>query len=319
MQRILITGGGGFVAPYLAAAVDEAFGPAAEIILADRRSKVGPDVSYRRILLDVSDRDAVSTVIRNFEPTHLIHLAAVSSLPSASADPEAAWRVNVHGTLHIANAILDFAPDCTLHFVSSCQVYGNTAKLGRALRETDLLQPTSEYGVTKAAADLAVGAMAQRGLKTIRFRPFNHTGPGQTENFVLPNFAAQIARIEAGLSDPVIKVGNLNARRDFLDVRDVASAYVKGMQHVDSLSSGEILNVASGEAYRIADLLHEMVALSSAKITIVVDPARVRAAEIAQFSGNADQITSRLMWRPRRSVSDLLADLLAHARAKIQS
>jgi GDP-4-dehydro-6-deoxy-D-mannose reductase len=314
VQKILITGGGGFVAPYVATAARDAFSSSAEIVLADRQIKSGPESFYRRILLDVADRSSVQAIVQEFKPTHITHLAGVSSLPGASADPDAAWRVNVHGTLNIANAILAYTPDCTLQFASSGQVYGNTAKLGRAMREDDLLQPTNEYAVTKAAADLALGALALRGLKTVRFRPFNHTGPGQTEDFVLPNFAAQIARIEAGLIAPVIRVGNLEAERDFLDVRDVAAAYVSAMQRPDALENGEILNVASGKAHRVADLLEILVGMSSTKISIVVDPARIRPIEIAHFYGNTDRIFSRLNWRPQRSILDLLGDLLAEAR-----
>ena len=158
----------------------------------------------------------------------MVHLAAIPTIAGAVADPAAAWRVNVMGTLDLARAIHQYAPECTLIFAGSAEAYGATARQGVPLKETDPLQPLNEYAATKAAADLALGALAANGLRVIRFRPFNHTGPGQTDEFVVPAFASQIARIEKGAQPPVMMVGNLDAQRDFLDVRDVVDAYVAG-------------------------------------------------------------------------------------------
>src|SRR5262249_50548134 len=159
------------------------------------------------------------------KPTHIVHLAGVPSISGVRANPAQAWQVNVMGTLDLARALLAHAPDCALIFAGSSESYGASAISGEPLTELHPLQPMNEYAATKSAADLALGALAMSGLKAIRFRPFNHTGPGQTLDFVVPAFAHQIARIEKGLQSPTIQVGNLDVKRDFLDVRDIVDAY----------------------------------------------------------------------------------------------
>jgi GDP-4-dehydro-6-deoxy-D-mannose reductase len=175
--------------------------------------------------LDITDADAVVTKISRSRPMHVVHLAGIAAIPEVSANVLRAWTPHLFGTLNLARAILKHAPDRVLIFAGSEQVYGDTAKSGLPLDETAQLAPVNEYATSKAVADLALGAFAKQGLRVVRFRPFNHTAPGQTEDFVVPSFAAQIARIEAGRQPPVIRVGNLEAQRDFLDVRDVAATY----------------------------------------------------------------------------------------------
>lgn len=313
-MRILITGANGFVAPYVADALRQAIGEPVEIVLSGRSDL---DADAQGIIpLDITDTAAVETAIAQISPTHVIHLAAVSSPPTAGSDPDLAWRVNVGGTLAIARAILKSAPDCTLLFASSGQVYGETANMNRALTEDDVLAPVGEYAATKAAADIALGAMVSRGLRCIRLRPFNHAGPGQTEDFVLPGFAAQIARIEAGLTAPVIKVGNLDAERDFLDVRDVAEAYARATLRAAEIRPGAILNIASGIPLSIDSLLRNLLAMSDAKIVVEQDPARMRPSETPRFFGDATRARSLLDWTPRRTMDEVLRDILSAARGR---
>lgn len=313
MKRILVTGGGGFVAPYIVAALRESGVPATDIVMAGRAVHHISD-GVRSIMLDITDERAVDAAVAEFLPSHIVHLAGVSSLPGASADPDLAWNVNVRGSLNVARALTWHAPDAMLIFASSGQIYGETAKLGRALTEEDILQPTSDYAVTKAAADLALGGLSYRGLKCVRFRLFNHAGAGQTEDFVLPSFAGQIARIEAGLQAPVIKVGNLDAERDFLDVRDVADAYVAAINRSSELPAGIVLNIASGVPRSIGKLLDQLVKKSSASIRIEVDPNRARPSETPQFFGDASRARKYLGWAPTRTIDAMLDDILAGAR-----
>lgn len=313
-MRILITGAGGFVAPYIARALRKAAPGCCDIVLGVRDAREA--AAHRAHVFDVVDAEAVDASIREIAPSHVIHLAAVSSPPSADADPDLAWRVNVAGALNIARSIRRSAPDCVLLFAGSGQVYGETAQRDRAMTEDDVLAPMSDYAVTKAAADLALGALAGQGLRCIRFRPFNHTGPGQTEDFVLPSFAGQIARIEAGQAAPVIRVGNLDAERDFLDVRDVADAYARAILLAETLKPGTILNIASGEPRRIGALLDEMLAMSPAAITIEQDAARMRPSDTPRFFGDSARAKSLLGWAPQLSMQDTLKDLLDAARAK---
>src|SRR4029079_10104575 len=142
-----------------------------------------------------------------------------------------------------------------------------------------------EYSASKAAADLALGPLIRLGLKCIRLRPFNHTGPGQSEAFVVPAFAMQIAKIEAHLAPPIMRVGNLDAQRDFLDVRDVANAYALVMKNLENLESGTLLNIASGIPRRISDVLASLLAKSQVEISVQQDPTRRRPADLPILVG----------------------------------
>ena len=311
-MRILITGAGGFVAPYVTEALRRAAAGACEIVLAAHNAEEAGGLGAEA--LDIVDARAVEALIGRIAPTHVFHLAALSSPPAADADPDLAWRVNLGGTLNITRAIMKVAPSCVLLFAGSGQVYGKTAQLGRALTENDVLAPVGDYSVTKAAADLALGSMADQGLRCVRFRPFNHTGAGQTEDFVLPSFAAQIARIEAGQAPPVLRVGNLDAERDFLDVRDVADAYARAALRTDTLKPGTILNIASGQPRRIGDLLRKLLDMSDIEIMVEQDEARMRPSDTPRFFGDATRAQTLLDWTPQRSMRDTLADLLDAAR-----
>lgn len=311
-MRILITGAAGFVAPYIADALRHMAPRGCELVRtarkADRTMRAG------QYDLDIEDADAVRDCIETVLPTHVVHLAAVSSPPTAGADPDLAWRVNVGGTLNIARAILERKPDCSLLFAGSGQVYGETAKLDRAMMETDVLAPVTDYAVTKAAADLALGALSAKGLRSVRLRLFNHTGVGQTEDFVLPSFAAQIARIEAGMGPPVIRVGNLDVERDFLDVRDVAEAYAHAVLRSGEIKPGTIFNIASGQPKRIGGLLDALLSLSTVPITVEQDEVRMRAGETSRFFGDSTRARTALGWAPRRPLDAVLAELLQAAR-----
>ncbi len=157
--------------------------------------------------VDVADADAITAAMREVRPDACIHLAAVTAVADARRDPDRAWRVNLHGTLNLARALLAETPDCHLLFASSSEIYGRSFISGRALDETAVLAPMNSYAATKAATDLALGAMANDGLRVMRLRLFNHTGPGQTDAFVVPAFARQIARIAAGQQEPPLRVG----------------------------------------------------------------------------------------------------------------
>jgi GDP-4-dehydro-6-deoxy-D-mannose reductase len=314
-MRILITGALGFVGPYLSQALRSVCGDVT--ILATGRTAGEHPLLGAVSALDVTDLSAVRDRIRHYQPTHVVNLAGLAAPTAATSDPTAAWQVHVQGALNLAYAILDEAPRCWLLSVGSGLVYGESAKPGLPLDENALLAPVDEYAVTKAAADLALGALARRGLQSIRFRPFNHFGPGQAETFVIPAFAMQIAQIEAGLAEPVIHVGNLDAERDFLDVRDVVDAYALAVRSAEDMQApGIILNIASGVPRRIGDILGRLLSQSRVRIEVEQDPMRLRPSDVPRMVGDADRARQKLGWTPSRSFDDTLAAVLDDCRTR---
>ncbi len=182
--------------------------------------------------------------------------------------------------------------------MSTADAYGRSFLRGTPLDESAALNPMNTYGATKAAADLALGAMAREGLQVIRARPFNHTGPGQSASFVVASFARQVARIAAGLQPAALSVGALDSMRDFLDVRDVCQAYALCLQHRDRLEPGAILNIASGQPRRVGDVLAELLALAGVDASMQVDPARLRPSEITLAAGDSSLARTLLGWAP---------------------
>lgn len=312
---ILITGAEGFVGPYVIRALRQVYHDDLEIIATSYKST--PKGSAEKCeTLDVTDDRAVRSIIARYQPTHIIHLAGVAAPSAATLNSQNVWRVHVGGTINIAEAILEAAPRCCLVYIGSGLIYGDSAKSGLPVDETTLLAPVDDYAATKAAADLAVGALSHRGLHVIRMRPFNHTGPGQTEAFVIPAFAAQIARIESELAPPIIRVGNLDPARDFLDVRDVADAYALAVLKSKTMEPNTIFNIASGVARRVGDVLDWFLRHSTRKITIESDNSRMRPADLPRILGNASRARQMLGWTPKREFDETLWDILADWRQR---
>jgi nucleoside-diphosphate-sugar epimerase len=299
-MKILVTGAGGFVGRHALPALRTAF-PQAEIIGCGSAADLTP--------LDLTDPGAVERLVRDTRPNGCLHLAAISAIPDARAAPERAWQVNVAGTLALARALLAHAPSCRLVFASSSEIYGTSFRSGLALDEHAVPAPQNVYAATKAAADLALGAMVPEGLRVVRVRPFNHTGPGQTANFVVPAFARQIGMIAAGTQEAVLRVGNLEPRRDFLDVRDVVRAYALCLRPELDLPPGLVLNLASGHPVRIGDVLDDLLALAGVTARIETDPALVRPVDIMRAWGDAAQARKVLGWGPQIAWRDTLRDI----------
>ena len=309
-RRILVTGASGFVASHLIPRLGSAF-PDAELTLCS--------IEPGAVVLDVTDAAAVDALVGAVRPDACVHLAAIAAIPAARQDPELAWRVNLHGTLALARAVLRHAPECSFLYVSSADIYGRSFRAGIALDERAVPAPLNTYGATKAAADLAVGALAAEGLRAVRLRPFNHTGPGQSDAFVVAAFARQVARVAAGLQPPVLRVGALDPQRDFLDVRDVCDAYVACLRHGDALEPGIILNLASGTPRRIGDVLDDLLRLAGVEAAPETGAALLRPTDIAVACGDAALARSLLDWAPRRAWEETLRDVLADWTARVRA
>ncbi|MEN3794777.1 GDP-mannose 4,6-dehydratase [Fulvimarina sp. MAC3] len=314
-HRILITGASGFVGTWLLKVLrDFPVDTGLELVSAGRSA--GDDVTF-----DLADAAAVSAAVREVQPTAVVHLAAMAAPREAGRDPGQAWNVNLRGTLNLASAVLDEAPDARFIFAGSSEAYGQSfAEAGDcAVNEDTPLKPANVYGATKAAADIAVGQMFFDGLRCVRFRPFNHTGPGQSETYVIPAFASQIARIEAGLAPPVVEVGNLSARRDFLDVRDVARAYALAALGEDRDLDGSVFNLASGKPASIRSILDTLLRLSGHDIEIAVAQDRLRPVDIPVACGDASAARDRLNWTPQFQLEETLAAVLSDWRDRIHA
>jgi GDP-4-dehydro-6-deoxy-D-mannose reductase len=309
-HRILVTGASGFVGCHLVPRLASAF-PGAELTLCG--------ITRGAVALDVTDAAAVDALVASVRPDACVHLAAVSAVPAARRDPDLAWRVNLHGTLALARAVLRHAPGCGFLFVSSADIYGRSFRAGAALDERAPLAPLNTYGATKAAADLAIGAMAAEGLRAVRLRPFNHIGPGQSEAFVVAAFARQVARVAAGLQPPVLQVGALDPWRDFLDVRDVCDAYVACLSRHETLEPGAVLNLASGTPRRIGDVLDDLLRLAGVAATPEASAGLLRPTDIPVARGDATLARGLLDWAPRRAWEDTLRDVLADWTVRVRA
>ena len=312
-MRILITGANGFVGQHLIAAL-KALPNSPEIVAGTFGSHASLSENVSTAALDVTDAAHVLAVIKAERPTHLVHLAGIAAVGQASRAARDTWDVNANGTLNVALAIREAAPECRLLFCGSAQVYGGSFRTGQPLTENAPLDPVNFYAASKAAADLLVGQMAKEGLRAVRLRPFNHTGAGQGPQFVVPDFAKQIADIERGKQPPRMKVGNLAVRRDFLDVRDVVEAYVKVITRFDELPNGAVFNIASGNAIAVEDVLKSLLAMSPKKIEIAPDPELMRPNDMPVIAGDSRALRRAVDWAPRRSVTDTLMAVLDYYR-----
>jgi GDP-4-dehydro-6-deoxy-D-mannose reductase len=311
--RVLITGGDGFVAPYAAKAILSTVDNA-QILYTARRA-MPPPSGCAFAELDILDADTVACTMGKFRPTHILHLAGIASRKAAEENPAIAWDVNVIATIRLAHELRLQCPGATFLFISSSQVYDSN--ISGLIAENSAMGPKGVYASTKAAADLALGAMASDDLRIVRFRPFNHTGPGQTAAYAFGNFAEQIAAIETGLRPPIMKVGNLAVKRDFLDVRDVASAYAKAIALADGLPKNNIFNLASGTPRAIEELLDVMLSYASVKIEKHIDPAQQRSNEIETITGDYSNARAILHWSPQIPFEKTLREMVGSARSKI--
>jgi len=313
---ILVTGASGFVGKQLIARLAREF-PDAAIVGADMQATPEGGDRCRRVALDITDRQAVAELFAEHRPALVFHLAAQSHVPTSFAEPVLTWRVNLMGTLHLIEALKSARPDAHFVFVGSAEAYGRSFLAGVPISEDTVFAPMNPYAASKAAGDILVRQQAAEGLRTVVLRPFNHVGPGQRQDFVVSAFCSQIARIERGLQEPVIQVGNLEARRDFLDVRDVLDAYIAVVGRAADIPAGTAFNLASGRTVTIRGVLEDLLRLSGAAIEVRVDPARLRPSDIPVAAGDAGAARAAFGWEPRIPWGRTLADTLDYWRGAV--
>ncbi|SDN47984.1 GDP-4-dehydro-6-deoxy-D-mannose reductase [Methylobacterium phyllostachyos] len=314
MRRILVTGAAGFVGghvlPLLIAAGDRVAG-----IGRGPAPRLPEGVTYETI--DLLDEAALRGFVARFRPTEILHLAGLASVADSTSGPGQTWRVNVNGLMNLVAAV-EAVPGCTFFDVSSGEVYGGAFLAGHALTEAAEPLPRNTYARSKWVGEQLLRDLLPRiGVKFVVLRPFNHIGPGQDERFVVASFAGQIARIEAGLVPPCLEVGNLSSYRDFLDVADVAQAYVDLIGRAETLADGSVFNISSGQPRTIASVLEDLRTRARVPFEIRVAPERVRPAEIPMAAGDAGLLRAMTGWRPRVAWDAALNRVLDDARARL--
>lgn len=262
--------------------------------------------------LDVADAPALRGAIADAQPDAIVHLAARASVADSLRAPLSHWRTNFLGAHALLEAVRAEAPRARVLLVGSSQAYGTAQEGETAFDESAPLRPRSPYDVTKACADLLGARFAADGLDIVRPRPFNHTGPGQSDAFVASSFARQIAEMEAGQRAPELRVGNLDSVRDFLHVEDVCDAY---LALLDPAVPAAAYNIASGVGTTARRLLDVLLAASSVRPKVGIDPERVRPTDVSV--GDAARLRRATGWSPKRSLEDALLALLEEWRAQI--
>ena len=264
---------------------------------------------------DLCDGPALTGIFREACPEQIYHLAAASSVRHSLAHPAETYRVNLLGTAALLEAAREAGGRPRILFVSSAEVYGESAKKPTPLTEEDPLLPVSPYGSSKAAAELlACRYVRESGLDIVRVRPFPHTGPRHAPVFVYPDLARQLVEIQTGCRPPRIEVGNLDDRRDLSDVGDMVEAYTLALARGET---GAVYNLCSGRVFSLRDVLDIMIGLVGVPVEIATQPDRLRPHDLPVLAGSNRAFCQRTGWQPTRPLESTLRDLLAFCRTQL--
>jgi|SRR5579859_2546138 len=312
-MRAVITGVGGFVGRHLLrhlqAEGDDVYGIA-------RSSDVEGLEASKLVCIDLFDRAAVERAVRETRPEAVYHLAAQSSPAESLSDPWATICNNLACQFNLLEGLVSAGLKPRVLVVGSSDEYGRVNPEDVPTHENVPLRPATPYAVSKVGQDvMGYQYFAQHALPVVRVRPFNHTGPGHDARFVIPSFARQLAEIEVGLRSPVLRVGDLSVARDFTDVRDMVRAYRLAL----TLGvPGDVYNLGSGRATRIADMVGELVSLCGVRTETRVDPALLRPADIPRQEANIQKFTALTGWRPSIAWHTTLRDTFEYWRDKVR-
>lgn len=305
---VLVTGAGGFVGGWM---IRHLKASGVEVVAGVHSLRHDIDLGVRTEIFDLDDPTSIFTLFDRVRPAGVVHLAGFASPHLANSRPEAAHRVNFLGTLRLLEACKAAATRPSVLLAGSATVYGPVSVADLPLKETQTLRPADHYSLSKVGQE-SLAPLYAPFFPVVVARPFNHTGPGQVRDFALPAFAAQIARIESGRQEPVIRVGDLSAGRDFLHVRDVVSAYFLLLQRGET----GVFNVCSGESHPMSWWLERLVERARVPVQVVVDPSRVFPQGNPRLEGD-NTLLRNLGWSPVCGPDTIVDDLLEHWRQRI--
>jgi GDP-4-dehydro-6-deoxy-D-mannose reductase len=316
--KVLVTGVAGFVGGHL---VDflRSEQPGVQIYgLVKPSGSLPPDPAKLNVIeADLASAASTEAALDAVHPDRIVHLAGQSSVHQSWADPGGTLSANVHGLLHLLEAVRRRSLSPRVLVVGSADEYGAVEVKDLPLTEDAPLRPNSPYAVSKVAQGfLALQYAVSFGMGILRTRTFPHTGPGRGELFAESSFARQIAEVEAGATPPVLKVGNLEAVRDFTDVRDVVRAY---WALLDRGEAGGVYNVCSGSGVRIRDVLQKLIGIAGVDVDVRVDPGRLRPSDIPALVGDPGRLKKTTGWQPRFTLERTLADLLQYWRDRVRT
>lgn len=318
MKKILITGASGFVGSHLCELLSQVggfeifgtvFGPGSDI------SAFVPEENQLQI--NLLDEKAVETAIADVNPLYVVHLAALSSPKASFSDGGKTASDNFRVQLILLEALHRHAPHLEkVLVIGSAEEYGLVDPKDVPVDESTSLKPMSPYAVSKVAQDfLGLQYFLTYAMPVVRLRPFNHTGERRPPHFVLPAFAQQVARIEAGLQKPVIEVGNLEAIRDFTDVKDMVKAYLAALEKA---KPGEVYNLGSGVGVSIQDLLNRVLAKAKKEIAVQVDEGKMKPADVPVLIANSAKFHHDTDWQPEIPLDDTIERVLDYWRQQVR-
>jgi GDP-4-dehydro-6-deoxy-D-mannose reductase len=315
-DRVLITGINGFAGCHLSKLlIEKGYKVSGTRIDSTNLDVVLRYVPAERIYpADIRQRSSVEELVRDTAPDVIFHLAAVSWVPASWKDPASTFEVNVLGSINLFESALRFVPSALCVFISTGDFYDVSGTPDGDADENAPILPRNPYAISKMAVDLlARQYFLSRKLRVIRLRPFNHIGPYQSESFVVSEFAKQIALAEKGKAEPSLKVGNLDAERDFTDVRDMVRAYELAIRKCEA---GECYNISSQKAHKISALLDMLLSHSKARIQVETDPTKYRPLEIPRLLGNSVKFRKATGWMPDIPIEKTVTDVLNYWRGK---
>lgn len=308
MKKAFITGATGFAGSFLT-----------EYLISKNIEVVGTylsdfdsSIKAKFIKLNLLDYVATDGALKAEKPDYIFHLAALTSPSDSFNNPSETITNNVAAQVNILEAAKNSCSESRILVISSADVYGVVKSSDLPIDENTSLMPVNPYAVSKLAQDfLGLQYFLSYDLPVVRVRPFNHIGPKQAGNFVIPSFAKQIAEIEKGDKEPVIKVGNLSAKRDFTDVRDMVRAYLFAVEKGDM---GEVYNIGSGKSYAISEILNKLLSLSSRKIEIEIDESKLRPKDEPELVCDNSKFKNKTDWQPEINIDQTLKDTLDYWR-----